>query len=136
MVTGVNSTHKHQRNHFHDEEDKEDYEDIPSNLTETTLLNAIQDLPRNLQETNTKLLQTLLPSLNILYITSFDQSQIKSTNDYNQRNQHIAKRLSIIQKGICKGRHARGRPIQIERSQIRPDHSDICRFSERSQEDC
>ena len=49
MVTGVNSTHKHQRNHFHDEEFEENYEDTPSHSTETALLNAIQDLPRNLQ---------------------------------------------------------------------------------------
>ena len=58
MVTGVNRTHKHQRNHFHDDEFEEDYKDTSSNSTETALLNAIQDLPRKLQKTNTKLLQT------------------------------------------------------------------------------
>ena len=58
MVTGVNRTQRNQRNYFHDEEDEEDYEDTPSNSTETALLNAIQDLPRKLQKTNTKLLQT------------------------------------------------------------------------------
>ena len=62
MVTGVNRTHRNQRNYFHDEEDEEDYEDTPSNSTETALLNAIQDLPRKLQKTNTKLLQTHVPN--------------------------------------------------------------------------
>ena len=62
MVTGVNRTHRNQRNYFHDEEDEEDYEDIPSNSTETALLKAIQDLPRKLQKTNTKLLQTHVPN--------------------------------------------------------------------------
>ena len=46
MVTGVNRTHRQQRNHFHDEEVEENYEDTPSNTTQTALLNAIQDLPR------------------------------------------------------------------------------------------
>ena len=58
MVTGVNRTHKHQRNYFHDEEFEEDYEDTSSNSTETALLHAIQDLSRKLPKTNTKLLQT------------------------------------------------------------------------------
>ena len=62
MVTGVNRTHRNQRNYFHDEEDEEDYEDTPSNSTETALLNAIQDLPRKLQKTNTKLLQAHVPN--------------------------------------------------------------------------
>ena len=62
MVTGVNRTHRNQRNYFHDEEDEEDYEDTPSNSTDTALLNAIQDLPRKLQKTNTKLLQTHVPN--------------------------------------------------------------------------
>ena len=62
METGVNRTHRNQRNYFHDEEDEEDYEDTPSNSTETALLNAIQDLPRKLQKTNTKLLQTHVPN--------------------------------------------------------------------------
>ena len=62
MVTGVNRTHRNQRNYFHDEEDEEDYEDTPSNSTETALLNAIQDLPKKLQKTNTKLLQTHVPN--------------------------------------------------------------------------
>ena len=58
MVTGVNRTHRNHRNQFHDDEYDEDYEDAPSNTTEFALLNAIQDLPRKLQKTNTKLLQT------------------------------------------------------------------------------
>ena len=62
MVTGVNRTHRNQRHHFQDEEDKDDYEDAPSNTTESALLNAIQDLPRKLQKTNTKLLQTHVPN--------------------------------------------------------------------------
>ena len=62
MVTGVNRTHRNQRNYFHDEEDEKDYEDTPSNSRETALLNAIQDLPRKLQKTNTKLLQTHVPN--------------------------------------------------------------------------
>ena len=62
MVTGVNRTHRNQRNYFHDEEDEEEYEDTPSNSTETALLNAIHDLPRKLQKTNTKLLQTHVPN--------------------------------------------------------------------------
>ena len=62
MVTGVNRTHRNQHNYFHDEEDEEDYEDTPSNSTETALLNGIQDLPRKLQKTNTKLLQTHVPT--------------------------------------------------------------------------
>ena len=45
MVTGVNRTHRNQRHHFQDEEDEDDYEDAPSNTTESALLNAIQDLP-------------------------------------------------------------------------------------------
>ena len=53
MVTGVNRTHRNQRHHFQDEEDEDDYEDAPSNTTESALLNAIQDLPRKLQKTNT-----------------------------------------------------------------------------------
>ena len=59
MVTGVNRTH---RNQFHGEEYEEDYDDAPSNTTESALLNAIQDLPKKLQKTNTKLLQTHVPS--------------------------------------------------------------------------
>ena len=62
MVTGVNRTHRNQRHHFQDEEDEDDYEDAPSNTTESALLNAIQDLPRKLQKTNTKLLQTHVPN--------------------------------------------------------------------------
>ena len=62
MVTGVNRTHRNQRNHFHDEEDEDDYEDTPVSSTETALLNAIQDLPRKLQKTNTELLQTHVPN--------------------------------------------------------------------------
>ena len=61
MVTGVNRTERNQRNDFHDEEDEVDYEDTPSNSTETALLNAIQDQPRKLQKTNTKLLHTHVP---------------------------------------------------------------------------
>ena len=57
MGTEVNRTHRNQRIHFHDEEDEDDYEDTPSNSTETALLNAIQGLPRNFQKTNTKHLQ-------------------------------------------------------------------------------
>ena len=62
MVTGVNRTHKNQRNHFHVEEEEDDYEDTPSNSTEAALLNAIQDLRKKLQKTNTKLLQTHVPN--------------------------------------------------------------------------
>ena len=59
MVTGVNRTHRNHRNHFHDDE----YDaNAPSNTTESALLNAIQDLPRKLQKTNTKLLQTHVPN--------------------------------------------------------------------------
>ena len=56
MVTGVNRTHRNHRNQFHDDEYDEDHEDAPSNTTETALFNAIQDLPKKLQKTNTKLL--------------------------------------------------------------------------------
>ena len=62
MMTGVNRAHRNQRNQFHDDEEEDGYEDTPSNATETALLNAIQDLPRKLQKTNTKLLQTHVPS--------------------------------------------------------------------------
>ena len=58
MVTGVNRTHRNHRNQFHVDKYDEDYEDAPSNTTEYALLNAIQDLLRKLQKTNTKLLQT------------------------------------------------------------------------------
>ena len=62
MVTGVNRTHRNHRNQFHEDEYDEDYKDAPSNTTESALLNAIQDLPRKLQKTNTKLLQTHVPN--------------------------------------------------------------------------
>ena len=62
MVTGVNRTHRNHRNQFHDDEYDEDYEDAPSNTTKSALLNAIQDLPKKLQKTNTKLLQTHVPN--------------------------------------------------------------------------
>ena len=62
MVTGVNRTHRNPRNHFHDDEEEDDYEYTPRNSTETALLNAIQDLSRNLLKTNTKLLQTHVPN--------------------------------------------------------------------------
>ena len=62
MLTGVNRTHRSHRNQFHDDEYDEDYEDAPSNTTESALLNAIQDLPRKLQKTNAKLLQTHVPN--------------------------------------------------------------------------
>ena len=62
MVTGVNRTHRNQRNQFNDDDYDEEYEDAPSNTTESALLNAIQDLPRKLQKTNTKLLQTHVPN--------------------------------------------------------------------------
>ena len=62
MVTGVNRTHRNHRNQFHDDEYDEDYEDAPSNTTESALLNAIQDLLRKLQKTNTKLLQIHVPN--------------------------------------------------------------------------
>ena len=54
MVTGVNRTHRNHRNQFHDDEYDEDYEDAPSNTTESALLNAIQDLPRKLQKKQTR----------------------------------------------------------------------------------
>ena len=53
MVTGVYRTHRNHRNQFHDDEYDEHYEDAPSNTPESALLNAIQDLPRKLQKTNT-----------------------------------------------------------------------------------
>ena len=62
MVTGVIRTHSKNRKQFHDDEYDEDYEDAPSNTTESALLNAIKDLPRKLQKRNTKLLQTHVPN--------------------------------------------------------------------------
>ena len=58
IVTEVNRTRRNQQSHFNDEEDEveEDYNDTPSNSRETALLNTIQDLPRKLRKTNTKLL--------------------------------------------------------------------------------
>ena len=50
MVTGVNRNHRNCRNQFHDDEFDEDYEEAPSNTTESALLNAIQDLPRKMQK--------------------------------------------------------------------------------------
>ena len=48
---------------------------------------------------------------------------------------HTARRPTTIQKGVCKRRYERSRPIQMEWSQIRPGHSDIRRFSKRFQDD-
>ena len=62
MVTGFNRTHRKYRNQFHDGEYDKDYEDAPSNTTESALFNAIQHPSRKLQKTNTKLLQTHVPN--------------------------------------------------------------------------
>ena len=59
MVTGVNRTHRNYRNQFHDDEYDEDYEDAPSNTTESALLNAIQDPT---PEIATRKLQTHVPN--------------------------------------------------------------------------